>query len=236
MTITPETSIGEIAATHPAAVPVFQRHRIDFCCGGRQRLAEACAARQIPYELVVRELENALAAPAPVDCDWATQPLERLVGHILTAYHAPLREELPRLQRMAEQVVGAHGERYPAVLPRLVEVFAGLKRELESHMAKEEIVLFPNVIAFEQARREGWPADAAAALAAPIAVMRREHDDAGDLLGELRRLTGDYTPPDDGCPTFQALYRGLAELERALQVHIHLENNILFPRALALGG
>lgn len=237
MRITPQTTVAEIAARYPATTPVFERYHIDFCCGGDRPLEEVCRDRGVSSAQLIAELEAAATtATAGGSRDWTTAPLSELVDHLLAVYHAPLREELPRLERMVEKVRQVHADRYPEVVPPLAEVFSTLKAELEAHMQKEEGVLFPSVVAFEQARRQEWPTEAAVSLAGPITVMRHEHDDAGRLLADLRRLTGEYTLPDGACATLAGLYHGLAALERALREHIHLENNVLFPRALALRG
>ncbi len=235
MNVTPETTVAQIASRYPATTRVFERHGIDFCCSGDRPLDELCRERALPLAQLVEELEAAAASGLGEERDWTAAPLGELVEHILAAYHAPLREELPRLERWAEKVRQVHGERFPDVVPPMVEVFHELKNELEAHMRKEEVVLFPGIVALEQARRQGWSADAADSLAQPIAVMRHEHDEAAEALRTLRQLSGNYSLPEGACATFAALYRGLAELEQALHRHIHLENNVLFPRALALG-
>jgi regulator of cell morphogenesis and NO signaling len=144
------------------------------------------------------------------------------VTHILVAYHQPLKEELPRLEAMARKVLQVHGEKEPQMLAELLAVFLGLKAELEPHMEKEEQILFPMI-----ERRQGVLADG------PVEVMREEHDRAGLALKRLRELTNDYEVPPRACNTWRALWHGLAALEESLHQHIHLENNVLFPRALA---
>jgi regulator of cell morphogenesis and NO signaling len=236
MIVTPETTVAEIASRYPATTRVFERYQIDFCCGGDRRLEEVCRERDVPYAQLVADLEAATRRGAGQGRDWTAAPLAELIEWVLTAYHAPLREELPRIERLAEKVRRVHGERFPDLVRPLVELVARLKGELETHMQKEEVALFPAIVAFEQAHRQGWPAAAAVSFEAPIAVMRHEHDEAGRALSELRRLTHEYTLPEGACATFAALYHGLGELEQTLHEHIHLENNILFPRALALAG
>lgn len=238
MRLTPQTTVAEIASRYPAATRVFEQYGIDFCCGGHRALEDVCRERSLPYARLVADLEAATttASDAAESRDWLGAPLSELVGHILQAYHVPLRDVLPRLSRMAEKVRQTHGQRYPTLVPRLTDLVETLRAELEAHMQKEEVVLFPSLVAFEQARRQGWPTEAAVSLQGPIGVMRHEHDEAARLLGELRRVTDDYALPEGACATFAALYHELAELERALHRHIHLENNILFPRTLALVG
>lgn len=227
MSINESTTVAEIASAIPASVRVFQRHGIDFCCGGKTPLARVCQERGVSYEEVVRAIEASARAPQPDDTDWNAAPLHRLIDHIVATYHQPLGDELARLEAMAGKVFRVHGAK-AAHLARLDAIVLELARELRSHMRKEELVLFPAIRAIE-ARQAAGPA-----IDAPIAVMEHEHDHAGALLAELRAITDGYAPPAWACATFQALYRGLAELESAMHVHVHLENNILFPRALSL--
>jgi regulator of cell morphogenesis and NO signaling len=224
MTITESTTVAEIASTLPASVRLFQRHGIDFCCGGRTPLAVACEQQGLSFTDVARDLEALETAPAPESREWAKEPLPALIDHILKTYHAPLGEELPRLESMASRVAHVHGSR-ASFLHALEKAVLELSSELRGHMRKEELVLFPAI-------RSIVAGESAMPVSAPIQVMQDEHDDAGALLAEMRRLTGNYEAPEWACGTFRALYAGLAELESEMHMHVHLENNILFPRAL----
>ena len=231
MTITTSTLVADIATASPATIKVFQRHRIDFCCGGKIPLGEVCDAHQIAAPLLIGELETALSSTEPA-VDWATRSLTSLVNHIQARYHRPLEEEIPRLRAMVDKVVSRHGARLPR-LAQLQATFAGLQAELLEHMKKEDLVLFPAIVALESGgasgRSMGWTW-----IDQPIVVMEAEHASAGAALARIEQLTDGYTPPADACPTFRGLYYGLAELERDMHVHVHLENHILFPRAAAL--
>ncbi len=226
MTITETTTVAEIATAVPGSVRVFQRHGIDFCCGGKTPLAVACREHGVPFAEIANAIEASAAQPAD-QRDWTSAPLHTLVDHIVRTYHDPLREELPRLEAMAAKVSRVHGEK-ASHLARVEAIVNELSAELRAHMRKEEMVLFPGIRAIEAG------GSAALSISAPIAVMEHEHDHAGLLLSELRALTGGYSAPDWACGTFHALYQGLAELESTMHVHVHLENNILFPRALGL--
>jgi regulator of cell morphogenesis and NO signaling len=230
MNITETTTIADIASAIPSSVRIFQRHGIDFCCGARTPLALACQDHGVPFAEVVRAIEAAAVAPQPDERDWSTEPLHLLIDYIIATYHDRLREELPRLESMAAKVLRVHGSK-AAHLARLAAIVSELSAELRSHMRKEELVLFPALRAVEER-----PAQSDVRIDAPIAVMEHEHDHAGSLLAELRAITGGYVPPVWACQTFRALYHGLSELEAAMHVHVHLENNILFPRALVLAG
>jgi len=227
MTITETTTIADIAAHVPSSIRVFQRRDIDFCCGGKRPLADVCADRGVRFNDVVDEIASSAAAPADIVTDWLDAPLDALTAHIVRTYHDPLRDELPRLNVMAAKVARVHGDKDPR-LGRVASSLATLSDELQTHMRKEELMLFPIIEAVEVG------APASMQLDAPIAVMTHEHDSAGALLAELRSLTDGYQAPRWGCATVRALYSGLSELEVTMHVHVHLENNILFPRALQL--
>ena len=224
MTITELTPIGDIATEIPSSVRIFQRHGIDFCCGGRRALGAVCRERGLSFAATVSAIE-ASVPPTATGPDWTQEPLARLTEHIVATYHDSLREELPRLQAMAAKVAQVHGQRstFFVEIATTVDV---LTEDLLTHMRKEETILFPAIRALEEGR------GGAAGIQAPISVMEHEHNRAGALLGELRNLTDGYTPPAWACATTRALYHGLEELERTMHEHVHLENNVLFPRAL----
>ncbi|HEX6864530.1 MAG TPA: iron-sulfur cluster repair di-iron protein [Thermoanaerobaculia bacterium] len=234
MNITPDTRIADIAAQNPATIRVFQRFGIDFCCGGKRPVGEACSERQVTFGELQRELETAGEASA-TEIPGADAKLGELVRFIVDRYHADLRTELPRLSQMAAKVLDAHGARHPEMAD-LAMTFRGLKEELESHMMKEERVLFPYVEKLEALAADGQRLSSSpfGSIQAPIGMMEHEHDIAARALARLREITNAYTPPADACNTFRGLYHGLAELEKALHEHIHLENNVLFPRATKL--
>lgn len=219
--ITRETPVGLLAAKAPATTRVFQRHGIDFCCGGGTPLGEACASSGVSFDGVLAELAEELAPDREDARSWVGAPPVELIEHILEAYHRPLDEELPRIDAMARKVLEVHGDKDPERLGQLVQTFGALKAELEQHMQKEEQILFPMI-------REGHGAMAGG----PVQVMRLEHDGAGQALARIRALTNDFTPPEEACTTWRALYQALAEFERAMHEHIHLENNVLFPAVL----
>lgn len=228
MQITPDTTVADIATAAPATIRVFQQHRIDFCCGGKVPLSQACAAKGLSTDRLLGELRTA-TSPDTVERNWSDAPLTALVDHIQERYHAHLREELPRLDAMLAKVVSRHGDHLPGILRPLQQTFLGLQAELLAHMLKEDRVLFPMIVALDAGRP--LPAgEVAADLAAPITAMEAEHAGAGAALARMRQLTGGYAPPEWACPTFRGLYFGLSQLEADLHLHVHLENNILFPR------
>jgi regulator of cell morphogenesis and NO signaling len=235
-TITRTPTVGELASRSLAAVRILEEHGIDYCCQGRRSLDEACREKGIDPGALISEVSAAEASPDRSARDWTQAPLAELVEHILTAHHFYLRGELPLLERRLAAVLDAHQERHGEMLRALAAVFAALKAELESHMGKEEVILFPFVVRAERMVNSGlWSSPPPfGSVRNPILVMEHEHDSAGRALEKMRALTGGYAPPPEACNTWRALYDGLAALERDLHVHIHLENNILFPRALAM--
>jgi regulator of cell morphogenesis and NO signaling len=184
-------------------------------------MSEVCAQLGLEPATVLAEIETELATPEGDDVRWDEAPLGDLVDHILATHHRPLDEELPRLEAMARKVVEVHREKQPEMLPELLAVYVGLKDELVGHMAKEEQILFPMIKNGQGGMAEG-----------PITVMEHEHVSAGNALKRLRELTNGYEVPEQACNTWRALWHGLAALETELHQHIHLENNILFKRAL----
>jgi regulator of cell morphogenesis and NO signaling len=230
MTITPATLVADIVNASPATIKVLQRHRIDFCCGGKVPLGDVCDRRGLDTQSLVNELDEALLRTGETT-DWTQVPLSQLIAHIQRRFHRPLTAELPRLRGMLDKVVSKHADRMPETLLPLRETFAGLQEELCEHMAKEDAVLFPAIVALE----DGGGIDPAWEwITQPIAVMEAEHRSAGAALARIAELTDNHVPPNWACPTFRGLYYGLEELERDMHQHVHLENNILFPRAAAL--
>ncbi|HPD17333.1 MAG TPA: iron-sulfur cluster repair di-iron protein [Planctomycetota bacterium] len=237
--ITEDTPVRDIVVQYPQTRRVLERCGVDYCCGGAQPLRAAAAEAGLAPSELLGQLRQALAEPPPDAAaarDWAAAPLVELLGHIETRHHAFMKQQLPRLGALLAKVLQAHGPRHGRMLAELQEVFHALRDEIELHLMKEEQVLFPYLRRLEAhaAGRGPRPALPCASVEGPIQQMQAEHDNAGAALARMRALTGGYAPPADACPTFRALYEGLAALEADLHEHIHLENNIVFPRALAL--
>jgi regulator of cell morphogenesis and NO signaling len=235
MTVTSERRVGEIVAEDPRAASVFHRFGIDFCCGGARTLAQACAAAGVAEAEVVRELKEGASTPpdgAPRFSDW---DLDFLCDYIVQNHHRYVRQAVAALLPLTKKVAEVHGPRHPE-LREVARLFAFIIEELQAHMVREEQVLFPIVKQLALADRLGQSIGAPpfGSIAFPIQMMEMEHASAGDALAEARRLTGGYSLPADGCATLAAAYRGLEAFEADLHQHVHLENNILFPRALGL--
>ncbi|MCE5306222.1 MAG: iron-sulfur cluster repair di-iron protein [Acidobacteriales bacterium] len=233
---TQEKTVSEIAAGSLAAVRVFERLGIDYCCGGKRPLAEACREKGYDPAAVLNELDSAAAAGTAPSRDWNQAPLKELVEHIVTTHHAYLNRELAPLSARIEKVYKIYNEKYGPTLTGLPAVFFGLRSELEMHMRKEEMILFPAIAAYEVAVEAGSPLPQTpfGTVANPIHMMEAEHDGAGNALADIRRITANYAVPEYACVTYRSLMAGLQELEQDLHLHIHLENNILFPRAITL--
>jgi regulator of cell morphogenesis and NO signaling len=229
--ISPTTTVGQIVAAQPALARVFERVGIDYCCGGKRTLAQACAAKGLDAATVAVLLDAAAATSGPKPAvDAAIMTLTALADHIEATHHAYLKEELPQLVEKAERVAYKHGWRDPR-LPAVASTVHALASEMFSHMEKEERILFPLVRELE---RDGAISHACGTIANPIRQMEEEHDSAGSALVQLRQLTDGFTPDADSCNTHRALLAALAQLETDLHEHVHKENNVLFPRSIAL--
>jgi regulator of cell morphogenesis and NO signaling len=218
-TITPDRTLAELAATYAGASRVFYRHGLDFCCNGRVSMADACAKKKLDVNALVREIQAELQKPSDF-ARWDERPIPELIQYVLDRFHAGHRAELPRLFEMAQRVEKVHGEK--ASCPKgLAEHLANVAEALELHMQKEEQILFP---LFRSSR--------AHMAAMPVQMMEEEHHDHARNLARIRELTNGLKLPPEACGTWTALYLGLADLEQQVMEHIHLENNVLFPRAL----
>ncbi len=228
-------TVREIALESPSSIRIFEMLGIDYCCGGRKPLSDACLENNLEVAIVLAALESTKNVRPAVEVNWATISLQRLVDHIVATHHEYVKHELPRLAVLAEKVVSRHGPTTPH-LSVIQSTLAHLDAELTHHLGKEEQVLFPYIVDLESALLTAGarPASCFGTVANPIAMMTREHDAAGALLVELRKLSNGYLPPEGACPTYHAFYDGLKEFEQDLHQHIHMENNILFPRAIQM--
>jgi regulator of cell morphogenesis and NO signaling len=219
MPIDPSSTVAELVLEQPSRARVFEELGLDYCCGGRTPLADACEARGVPVNEAVAALGAVEELPTN-ERDWTTVPLPELCDHIVADHHDRLREELPRLDALLEKVVRAHGDERPSVV-ELRDTFTALRGDLEEHLAAEEEQLFPLV-------RAGGPYDAE-----QVRELEHDHEWAGSALARMRELTDGYDLEQAMCNTHRATLDGLHELELDLHQHIHEENNVLFPRALA---
>jgi regulator of cell morphogenesis and NO signaling len=230
-------TVRELAIGNANATRIFEKMKIDYCCGGNKSLEEACATAGVEVAELERLFAQATEFDAPLNglLDFQNLTVTDLIGHILAKHHVYTKEEMARLQPLIEKVIGAHGENHPE-LRHIGELFQRLCADLTPHMFKEEKVLFPYIVELEASVTQNRPVPFApfGTVSNPVRMMMMEHDTAGDLLRELRALSSDYEVPADGCISYQTLYQALEAFEQDLHQHIHLENNILFPRAMEM--
>jgi len=229
------TRVSELVRANPGRTRILERFGIDYCCSGGRTLADACAAKHVTPDAVVAAIEDYDRVADPDVVDWNRATLGQLIDHILTEHHEYLRSELPRIEALFQKVIAAHGGKYPELL-ECADVFVDLRYELECHIMKEEQALFPAIRRLERKDLGDFIGQRAIGVGEPVAVMEHEHSIAGRALAEMHRATHGYEPPASACATHRALLDALARLELDLHEHISEENNILFPRALELGG
>ncbi|MEP6716903.1 MAG: iron-sulfur cluster repair di-iron protein [Terriglobia bacterium] len=236
MAITTERTVSEIAIENPASTRIFESLGIDYCCGGKIPLRDACFKANVSPETVLQLIDNLKGADGETEPEkWVFAPFAELTGHIVNHHHEYVRSAAPRLLDLLGKVKARHGKSHPEVTA-INDVFSGLYEDFLVHMLKEEQMLFPYLNSMDSAVRAGKtpPPASFGSVTNPIQHMLADHDDSGDAMARIATLSQGYQVPPDGCPTFRALYHGLAEFERNLHRHVHLENNILFPRALQM--
>jgi len=229
-------TVREYALEIPAATRIFEKLGIDYCCGGNKSLADACAKAGIAVEDVLGSFETgARSDETSTFKEWHSASQAELIAHIVEKHHAFTREELERLDVLLAKVCGVHGQNHPELF-HIQDQFGTLRGELEPHMLKEDRVLFPYIVQMEEAvvANQPLPQPPFGTVRNPVRVMMTEHDAAGYILGRMREASADYTVPPDGCISYKTLFSALTALEVDLHQHIHLENNILFPRAAEL--
>ena len=223
-------TLAQAVDSFPQLAREFERRGLDYCCGGQRTLGDACSTIGLDPEQTIAELELAVVGTSEA-AEWTTMSADELVDHLESTHHRYLWDEMPRVTALLEKLVSVHGARHP----ELVEIsacYAEVRGDLAPHMLKEERVLFPMIR--ELATSTNVPEFHCGSLRNPISVMLREHDEVGDLLAKLRRLTDDYSAPADGCATYIACFAAMAELEADTHLHIHKENNVLFPLVVRL--
>jgi len=237
MSVSTARTVRELALEIPEATRIFEKIGIDYCCGGNKSLEEACATANLSVDEVLDSLELAeqTARAKQKDRNWQVEPLVELVAHINSKHHKYTREAIARLGPLFDKVVSVHGKNHPE-LQQIRASFQEVAQELTTHMMKEEMVLFPYIVRMEEAVIQKEPVLPApfGTVQNPVAMMMHEHDSAGDALRAMRQASAGYMPPGDACISYQTLYKALADFEADLHQHIHLENNILFPRAVAM--
>jgi regulator of cell morphogenesis and NO signaling len=233
--VNPETALAEIALRSDAHATVLARHKLDFCCGGRKTLSQACVAAGLDVRAVLAELDAEISARAAATAgpDWQARLLNELADFIVETHHEFTRAAIGRITPLLAKVVSKHGDRHPE-LRRIAAVFGALAADMEPHMLREERVLFPYIRSLATTVTQQPPAPPFGTVRNPVRMMMTEHDRAAEQLADIQEATGDFTAPADACTSFRALYAALAELRLDLLKHVSLENNVLFPRAVAV--
>ena len=226
-------SLAQIVNDNHKAASVFEKYDLDFCCKGKRSLQEACIEKALPVEKLLSELQ-AVNDNCEVPVDFQKMTLTQLADYIVTKHHAYVKAEMPQIFSYLQKVATKHGDRHPE-MRKVFELFSVIKSEMEEHMDKEELILFPRIeVAEEGALAEKTANMNVFYIQHPIQMMEAEHEKAGQLMTEIRELTGNYTPPNDACTTYRLSFAELRAFESDLHQHVHLENNILFPRAIEL--
>ncbi len=228
-----ETKIGEAVAENFRYVQVFEKYGIDYCCGGKKSISDACIAKGIDPEVVITSLHNIQEnGNSPGFSSWK---LDFLIDYIVNNHHCYVEKMLPVIYMHLQKVAEKHGTNHPETVS-IKELFTGIKEELSVHMQKEERMLFPYIKRIVELKENGVeaPFPPFGTVENPIRVMELEHENAGKLMAEIYFLSSGFTPPGDACTTYKVLYQELKEFESDLHKHIHLENNILFPKAIEL--
>ena len=235
MDINSGTTVKEIAVSSPAAARVLEKAGVDYCCGGGQSLQDACMHAGVSAEDILARLRAGGEAARPEDADWVSATLAELTEHIRERHHGYVREAIPRVCALLGKVRTKHGANHPEIAA-IEGFFVQLGQEMIAHMQKEEMVLFPYIERLELARRGGGALERPffQTVRNPIQMMMNEHDGAGNLAKQIHQASSNYTAPADACASYQRLYGELREFEADLHLHVHLENNILFPRAIEM--
>jgi regulator of cell morphogenesis and NO signaling len=228
-------TVREIALEMPVTTRVFEEFKIDYCCHGDTPFDEACLNVGASPEVVIQKIDGLVGASGGDVESLATLPLGELIDHILDKHHIYTKNEMAQLTPLMAKVASRHGDHYDYLL-ELKELFKAVCEDLEPHMMKEEMVLFPYIrqLDYKYSNKMSAAFPPFGTVRHPIKMMTVEHEEVGELLSKMRAITNDYTLPDGACPSFTALYHRLGEFERDIHQHIHLENNILFPRAAEL--
>ncbi|HVE60053.1 MAG TPA: iron-sulfur cluster repair di-iron protein [Pyrinomonadaceae bacterium] len=229
-------TVREIALEMPLTTRVFEDHKIDFCCGGNRLFLEACKTAGADAESVLKEISVYLESPVETELDWVkTADLSKLIGYIVEKHHVYTRDEIKNLMPLMVKVAGKHGEHHTE-LYELERLFGVLCSDLAPHLLKEEQVLFPYIKELENFKIKNGkvPVSCFGTVKNPVGMMLREHDTAGEILRSMREVSHDYRVPEGACPSYAALLTRLEAFEKDLHQHIHLENNVLFPKAVEL--
>jgi regulator of cell morphogenesis and NO signaling len=228
-------SLAQIVNSNHQAASVFEKYHLDFCCKGKRSLEQACSEQELPVAQVTEELENIFANDNKTVIDFDKLNMIQLCEYIIQTHHAYVKNEMPQIYAYLQKVSSKHGERHPE-LYKIFQIFSAVREEMEGHMKKEELILFPRIKELQKlADNENAQLQLNIGyLQSPITVMEQEHDHAGNLLNDIRIFSDNYTPPQDACTTYRLSFAALKAFELDMHQHVHLENNILFPKAIEI--
>lgn len=231
-----DTTLGDFVAQYPKARIVFEKFGFDYCCGGKQNIKSAAIEKNVETKKLILELETAINESNEKKAEkiWINEPLSKVTEHIFSTHHAFLHKELPYIDKLMDKVVLVHGPKHGDFLNRLIVIYKVFKEKLEQHLNDEETLLFPYIKELEESANSKNPDKETKKFLKIVNELNAEHDDAGDLLREMRNLTSDYTLPSDACKSFEELYERMQAIEDDLHEHIHLENTVLFPRLVVI--
>ncbi|PSJ77133.1 iron-sulfur cluster repair di-iron protein [Sphingobacteriales bacterium UPWRP_1] len=230
--ISPTETVGQIVARNYNTATVFEKYNIDFCCGGKKTLQTVCAEQQLNFETLYQEVEEAANRQVPPSQNAANWSLPFLTEYIVHTHHHYVQEAIPVLLKYTNKIASVHGKNHPELV-EVARLFAKLAEDLLQHMNKEEFILFPYINKLATGNTT-LPDASFGSAASPIRVMEQEHETAGNLMHQIRTLTHNYTLPNDACNTYGVTFARLQEFEADLHRHVHLENNILFPKTKQL--
>lgn len=235
MNFNTETRVNEIALSNPGARRVLEDAGVDYCCGGGKSLQDACLHAGVTADEILKRLRQNSELAGPADAEWTSASLADLTRHIRERHHQYVRDSIPRVRALLAKIREKHGEKHREI-EEIEKLFGDVAREMTAHMQKEEQILFPYIDAMERSARGNVSLEPPffQTVQNPIRAMMKEHDSAGDLVKRIRRASNEYKAPADACTSYQATYQELRQFEEDLHLHVHLENNILFPRAVEL--
>jgi regulator of cell morphogenesis and NO signaling len=224
-------TLASIVSENHQVVPVLEKYNLDFCCRGKKSLQDACIEKGLDLSMVADELEAVATSPRADRMPFERMSADQLISHILVHHHFYVKQAMPLIYMHLEKVVNKHGSHYP-YMKKVRDLFSEIQEEMTSHMHIEETILFPRIKEMEKQHLENRKTEFPSYyVKAPVAVMENEHEHAGDILFKIRELTNNYSAPEDACTTFRVCLKELKQFEDDLHEHVHLENNILFPKA-----
>ena len=227
-----EQTLASIVTGNHQVVPVLERYNLDFCCKGKRTLAQACAEKGIKIESITEELTSFSGVTGKQQMPFTEMGCEQLISYILIHHHFYVKQSMPTIMAHLNKVATKHGDRFPYMID-VYNMFAVIMREMTLHMKKEEGILFHRIKKVESLFKSGRSSEIIHGfIQAPVNAMEADHEEAGDIMYQIRSVTNNYTPPQDACTTFKVLLAELKEFEEDLHKHVHIENNILFPKAI----